>query len=38
MAVRELTPDLEKIKQLDGLLLHVTAKGSDEDCVSRRQV
>ena len=34
-AVRELTPDLEKIKQLDGLLLHVTAKGSDEDCVSR---
>jgi hypothetical protein len=24
MAVRELTPDLEKIKQLDGLLLHVT--------------
>ena len=35
MAVRELTPDLEKIKQLDGLLLHVTAKGSDEYCVSR---
>lgn len=35
MTVRELTPDLEKIKQIDGLLLHVTAKGSTEDCVSR---
>ena len=33
--VRELTPDLEKVKQVDGLLLHVTAKGSDVDCVSR---
>lgn len=33
--VRELTPDLEKIKQIDGLLVHVTAKGKDEDCVSR---
>ena len=33
--VRELTPDLEKIKQIDGLLLHVTAHGKDEDCVSR---
>ena len=33
--VRELTPDLEKIKQIDGLLLHVTARGKDEDCVSR---
>ncbi len=33
--VRELTPDLERVKQIDGLLLHVTAKGSDEDCVSR---
>ncbi|MBQ9662619.1 MAG: PhzF family phenazine biosynthesis protein [Oscillospiraceae bacterium] len=33
--VRTLTPDLEKIKQIDGLLLHVTARGRDEDCVSR---
>ena len=33
--VRELTPDLEKIKQIDGLLLHVTARGKAEDCVSR---
>ena len=33
--VRELTPDLEKVKQIDGLLVHVTARGKDEDCVSR---
>ena len=33
--VRELVPDLEKIKEIDGLLLHVTAKGKVEDCVSR---
>ena len=33
--VRELKPDLEKIKQIDGLLVHVTARGRDEDCVSR---
>jgi PhzF family phenazine biosynthesis protein len=33
--VRELTPDMEKIKQLDGLLQHVTAEGKDFDCVSR---
>ena len=33
--VRDLKPDLEKIKQIDGLLLHVTARGRDEDCVSR---
>lgn len=33
--VRDLTPDLEKIKQVDGLLVHVTARGKDEDCVSR---
>ncbi len=33
--VRNLKPDLEKIKQIDGLLVHVTARGSDEDCVSR---
>ena len=33
--VRELTPDLEKIKQIDGLLVHVTARGKAEDGVSR---
>ena len=33
--VRDLKPDLEKIKQIDGLLVHVTARGSNEDCVSR---
>ena len=33
--VRDLKPDLEKIKQIDGLLVHVTARGRDEDCVSR---
>ena len=33
--VRNLNPDLEKIKQIDGLLVHVTARGKDEDCVSR---
>lgn len=33
--VRELKPDLDKIKQLDGLLLHVTAHGKKTDCVSR---
>jgi len=33
--VRNMTPDLEKIKTIDGLLLHVTARGSDVDCVSR---
>ena len=33
--VRDLKPDLEKIKQIDGLLVHVTARGRGEDCVSR---
>lgn len=33
--VRSLTPDLEKVRQLDGLLCHVTARGTDFDCVSR---
>lgn len=33
--VRNLNPDLEKMKLLDGLLCHVTAKGSEFDCVSR---
>lgn len=33
--VRELTPDLERVKQMAGLLLHVTAAGMDTDCVFR---
>ena len=33
--VRNLSPDLEKIKQLEGLLVHVTARGRSVDCVSR---
>ncbi|MBO5640138.1 MAG: PhzF family phenazine biosynthesis protein [Oscillospiraceae bacterium] len=33
--VRALTPDQEKLKALPGLLQHVTARGRDEDCVSR---
>lgn len=34
-AVRRLTPDLEKVKALDGTCLAVTAKGEKFDCVSR---
>lgn len=34
-AVRNLTPDMEKLKGLDGLLQHITVKGKDVDCVSR---
>ncbi len=34
-AVRDLTPDMDKLLNLDGLLLHVTAQGTDYDCVSR---
>lgn len=33
--VRELHPDLDKVIQLDGLLLHVAAQGKKTDCVSR---
>ena len=33
--VRGCAPDMAKVMQLDGLLLHVTAKGADFDCVSR---
>lgn len=33
--VRSLTPDLTGIKELDGLLVHVSAEGRDFDCVSR---
>ena len=34
-AVRDCAPDMAKVLQLDGLLLHITAKGKDYDCVSR---
>lgn len=33
--IREMQPDQDKIMELDGLLLHVTAAGADYDCVSR---
>lgn len=33
--VRAVEPDEEKVRGLDGLLLHVTARGTDYDCVSR---
>ena len=33
--VRNFKPDFQKISELEGLLLHVTAKGSEHDCVSR---
>lgn len=28
-------PDMDKVKSIDGLLLHITAKGKTVDCVSR---
>lgn len=34
-AVRNAEPDMEIVKRLDGLLFHITAKGSETDCVSR---
>ncbi len=30
-----IKPDLNKVKELDGLLLHVSAKGKSFDCISR---
>lgn len=33
--VKTLLPDQNKLKELDGLLQHVTAKGKEFDCVSR---
>ncbi len=33
--VRNFKPDFHKISELEGLLLHVTAAGSEHDCVSR---
>jgi len=32
--VRNFKPDFQKISELEGLLLHVTAAGSEHDCVS----
>lgn len=33
--LRSLSPDMEKLKELDGLLLQATAAGAEYDCVSR---
>ena len=33
--VRNLQPNMEKILQLDGLMVHTTARGKEYDCVSR---
>lgn len=33
--VVQLRPDMEKLKHLDGLLLQITAPGTDVDCISR---
>lgn len=33
--VRNMNPNMEKVKELDGLLLQVTAKGKNFDCISR---
>lgn len=33
--VTHMNPDMERIKLLDGLMLHVTAMGKEYDCVSR---
>lgn len=33
--VRNLSPDMDKLMNLEGLMVHVTAKGKDNDCVSR---
>ena len=33
--VRSLAPDMVKLKNLDGLLMQVTARGREADCVSR---
>lgn len=33
--VREFIPNISAIKELDGLLLHISAQGKEYDCVSR---
>lgn len=35
LTIKMLKPDMNKLTSLDGLLLHVTAAGSEYDCVSR---
>lgn len=34
-AVRSYQPDMQKLLLLDGLLLHITAPGTEHDCISR---
>lgn len=38
--VRGMTPDMDKVRRLPGLLVHVTAKCQDEgpDCISRSEL
>ena len=33
--VRQAAPELEKVKELPGLLLHLTAQGQEYDCITR---
>lgn len=33
--VRKINPDLEKLKNIEGLLMHITARGGEFDCISR---
>lgn len=33
--IRKYSPDLNKVKELPGLLLHTTAAGKESDCVTR---
>lgn len=33
--VRKVQPDQELVRRLDGVCLHITAQGSDFDCVTR---
>lgn len=33
--VHAVQPELSRVQELDGLLLHITAKGRDYDCISR---
>lgn len=35
ITIRKAQPDLEKVKQLPGLLTHITARGDHYDCVTR---
>lgn len=33
--IKELKPNMDKLKQIDGILLHVSSPGKNVDCVSR---